>query len=1196
MKKFFAWLLVCLMIVTSIPMAAFAEGGSQDRAMEITKCPGDKKPEDHNAVTAVNKSYIETVAPTCNAYGYDLYQCDDCKVYFAINFVDPIGHVAGKLLVPGTAATCTTGGVTPTYECKFCGQTFGGTPTAALGHDLKEVEKFGSCTVKGWINYECQREGCDYTETKDYGGEGHKWVYVSTADEPGNATNCETDGIANVKCTVCGTTKQVAIDSETDNVKHQLVLVPQLDPTCTTAGYKAYYQCKNCAQSFYDAEGTKTRVTYLIAAQDPLYIPALGHYGDVTKVPTCTEEGMLHCERCGLDVTLDPTGHGNVFDEATVTTKPGVKGVDWDEAYLAPTCLNDGSYNKRCLKCGYMMEDIKYDALGHATWGSDRASVSNAPVYPDGCLEPGTRTWICGGSVDHYGVKHECGVELSEAVPATGHTVVEVKNEGTCVINKYTFTYCSNPHCIVDAVSTFKAEDEKEYDVTVNGAAVKLLSFELLTDADGNYIKGNHGLDDSTAVVNPATCTQDGTKTGACIYCSFWYVEKLDKLGHEYNDPTVDNDTVVQLNDTQHIIRKYCDRNCGHYEDTNEDHNFDDVKVIAPTCVAQGYTLHTCTACGFSKKDTYTDFDFGTPNKELLKELDDYIPETTRMDWNLYKSRAAAVEAGHINLDLKATICLRHANYNGEEVVAGLHIYACKAPGCNRNVLVVDYPAERECTDTTYKCEGCDEIITIAGLGHDWEVVDYKPATCAAAGHTEYKKCKRCNVEDGTKKVLPQLTHNNTTLVDQNHTVKKGGAEDEYNTFDYYDCIWCEGEYAGYPEGEIKNYDNHDEKYYVLVPGDKPACEVGYELYVCPGCDARPNCTESYKVDVFHVNIAGEILENKCTDEPLDRHCVICDKDIAKDHDYKVVEKYNATCISPAYDLKVCKHCEHSVNSYVGEKDPNAHLESDWYVIKPASYLEKGLEGTKCLLCGKDPVQTKEIPALMFAISMDAHNVLTNATIVDSSLVAVDVYMSGNADIADSKIWGIELTVNYNAANLVFDSFTATGDGFLPELCVTAVHNGNGTVTFAVSTSEETDTGDLLDVVIGKDQKIATLYFRADAAVDAPFKDAVKTSLSFGDYEILNADKKNLYATFANEEISIENFADVDNDGAITLKDAQLIADLFLSQVDQTVADFDASADIDKDGYITFADFDLVYNYVVGNNVYNDLCLAGTEE
>ena len=72
-----------------------------------------------------------------------------------------------------------------------------------------------------------------------------------------------------------------------------------------------------------------------------------------------------------------------------------------------------------------------------------------------------------------------------------------------------------------------------------------------------------HSFGDWTTT-KKATCTEDGKKERSCSYCKAVDSETINALGHSYTEDVVD-----------------------------------------PTCTAQGYTLHTCSRCYDSYKDTY---------------------------------------------------------------------------------------------------------------------------------------------------------------------------------------------------------------------------------------------------------------------------------------------------------------------------------------------------------------------------------------------------------------------------------------------------------------------------------------------------------------------------------------------------------------------------------------------------------------
>ena len=114
--------------------------------------------------------------------------------------------------------------------------------------------------------------------------------------------------------------------------------------------------------------------------------------------------------------------------------------------------------------------------------------------------------------------------------------------------------------------------------------------------------KGPHTHNYSVSARTEPTCTQNGSVTYKCS-CDASYSETLNALGHSYTTKTVAATCTAQ-GYTLHT----CSR-CGNsYKDTYTNalgHNYT-TKVVAPTYTEQGYTLHTCSRCGNNYKDSYT--------------------------------------------------------------------------------------------------------------------------------------------------------------------------------------------------------------------------------------------------------------------------------------------------------------------------------------------------------------------------------------------------------------------------------------------------------------------------------------------------------------------------------------------------------------------------------------------------------------
>lgn len=104
-------------------------------------------------------------------------------------------------------------------------------------------------------------------------------------------------------------------------------------------------------------------------------------------------------------------------------------------------------------------------------------------------------------------------------------------------------------------------------------------------------------------VTKEATCTAAGTKTFTCS-CGDVYTETIKATGHNYTTKVTKQATCT----TAGTKTSTCSA-CGNT--TTETikatgHNYT-TKVVAPTTSAQGYTLYTCSGCGESYKDNYTD-------------------------------------------------------------------------------------------------------------------------------------------------------------------------------------------------------------------------------------------------------------------------------------------------------------------------------------------------------------------------------------------------------------------------------------------------------------------------------------------------------------------------------------------------------------------------------------------------------------
>lgn len=146
-------------------------------------------------------------------------------------------------------------------------------------------------------------------------------------------------------------------------------------------------------------------------------------------------------------------------------------------------------------------------------------------------------------------------------------------------------------------------------------------------------------------------------------------------------------------------------------------HKFVDT-VVAPTCTAQGYTLHKCSVCGEETKDTYKD--------ALGHEYGEWVIDKP----------ATEDAAGSKHRD-----CVRGDDTQTEEIPQLSHVHT---PGA----AVKENEVPATCTtdgsyDEVVRCTKCGEVIstthkTTPALGHKWKATKVVAPTYESQGYTEY--------------------------------------------------------------------------------------------------------------------------------------------------------------------------------------------------------------------------------------------------------------------------------------------------------------------------------------------------------------------------------------------------------------------------------------------------------------------------
>ena len=445
-------------------------------------------------------------------------------------------------------ATCLKKGFVGYWICNTCGgkiyadaectQELKEIPSiSALGHDLDEgvVSKEANCTEEGVIAYSCQREGCDYTETKSiptngkhiYGEPSYTWNEDNTECTATEICSlCKYEDIESVKtqettlipatCSQEGKVHYTAVFTNNNfTTQDKEVIVPQLshknteirnarNATCESSGYSGDIYCKDCGK--FLSEGS--------------IIKAKGHLwddGTVKKEPTCVEKGekVYTCFRCNetRSEKLEAVGH---------------KWNDKETTDLKATCTTSGRKSIHCSVCDEIQDGSQQiiPALGH-NWSEGVIEKKET------CTEKGMQIVTC----------LRCGKEKEEEIPAVGHAVVRDEEiPATCEADgKTEGNHCSVCGKILTEQKIIPATGHKEVKDTAVAATCEK---DGLTEgshcsvcgkvlAAQNVVKAIGHSWDEGKITKEATCEENGVKTYTCANCKATKTEDIKALGHK---------------------------------------------------------------------------------------------------------------------------------------------------------------------------------------------------------------------------------------------------------------------------------------------------------------------------------------------------------------------------------------------------------------------------------------------------------------------------------------------------------------------------------------------------------------------------------------------------------------------------------------------------------------------------------------
>ena len=249
---------------------------------------------------------------------------------------------------------------------------------------------------------------------------------------------------------------------------------------------------------------------------------------------------------CSTDIDVDvPVKVHDYSDEWTVDVE---------------AACNDGSKSHHCTRCDAKTDITVIPATGKHSFGDWK--ITKAAT----CTAEGTQTRTCS----------VCKKVETQTIEALGHTEVTDKAvAATCTKTGLTEgIHCSVCDAVIKAQEVIPAKGHTEViDKAVAATCTKtgltegihcsvcdaVIKAQETVPATGKHSFGNW------KITKAATCTATGTKTRTCSVCGKVETQTIAKTAHKYVNT-----------------------------------------VVKPTYTAQGYTLHKCSVCGTSYKDTYT--------------------------------------------------------------------------------------------------------------------------------------------------------------------------------------------------------------------------------------------------------------------------------------------------------------------------------------------------------------------------------------------------------------------------------------------------------------------------------------------------------------------------------------------------------------------------------------------------------------
>ena len=350
----------------------------------------------------------------------------------------------------------------------------------------------------------------------------------------------------------------------------------------------------------------------------------------------------------------------------------------------------------------------------------------------------------------------------------------------------------------------------------------------------------------------------------------------------------------------------------------------ENTEIKEPTCTEQGYTIHSCSVCGYNYSDSFVDM------------LGHSVEE-----WKVLLEPSCTLKGE------KEGLCSVCGNIVTKDIDALGHNYS--------NDWCIDL--KPTCTENGSKsrhCFGCDnktDITTILPVGHTEVWDEAIVPTCTTDGKTEGSHCSVCDEVIIEQIVVPAIGHDYKSEITKKATHLATGLMT-------YTCE-CGDNYTEI----IEKTPEHSYEKTVTAPS---CTEQGYTTYTC---ECGDDYISDYTDETGHTT-SDWIVEKQAdciTDGYKYKECTVCDLVVetatisAKGHTEVKDAAVAATCITAGKtEGSHCSVCNAVIKAQT-TVPAKGHNPTDWIVDKAATVSAPGSKHKECTTC-KVVLETATIP------------------------------------------------------------------------------------------------------------------------------------------------------------------------------------------------------------------------------------------